>query len=149
MTFSFKYGILNIENLFYFRFCSPELPWIPYSNSGLNLPLLVTSPHTISKFILRYFLILSFYLKSSSVLYNVVISLLCQNCTVDPSEEITKRVEELAQVFSQKFAQAVGQRCEELGRKVKPTNDFLKACNIKIKNTNSLARLLDFFTVSK
>ncbi|XP_065142993.1 retinoblastoma-associated protein [Paramisgurnus dabryanus] len=40
-----------------------------------------------------------------------------KNCTVDPSEEITKRVEELGQVFSQKFAQAVGQRCEGLGRK--------------------------------
>lgn len=40
-----------------------------------------------------------------------------KNCTVDPSKEITKRVEELGQVFSQKFAQAVGQRCEGLGRK--------------------------------
>lgn len=41
-----------------------------------------------------------------------------QNCTVDPSEEIKKRVEELGQVFIQRFAQAVGQHCEGLGRKV-------------------------------
>uniref|UniRef100_A0A4W4E980 Retinoblastoma 1 n=1 Tax=Electrophorus electricus TaxID=8005 RepID=A0A4W4E980_ELEEL len=31
-----------------------------------------------------------------------------KNCTVDPSDEITSRVEQLGQVFSQKFAQAVG-----------------------------------------
>ncbi|XP_051537752.1 retinoblastoma-associated protein-like [Myxocyprinus asiaticus] len=40
-----------------------------------------------------------------------------KNCTVDPSEDITKRVEELSQVFSQRFAQAAGQRCEGLGGK--------------------------------
>uniref|UniRef100_A0A671RPX3 Retinoblastoma-associated protein-like n=1 Tax=Sinocyclocheilus anshuiensis TaxID=1608454 RepID=A0A671RPX3_9TELE len=41
-----------------------------------------------------------------------------KNCTVDPSEEIRKRVEELGQVFIKRFAQAVGQHCEGLGRKV-------------------------------
>ncbi|RXN27041.1 retinoblastoma-associated -like protein [Labeo rohita] len=40
-----------------------------------------------------------------------------KNCTVDPSEEIKKRVEELGQVFIKRFAQAVGQHCEGLGRK--------------------------------
>ncbi|XP_076836837.1 retinoblastoma-associated protein [Brachyhypopomus gauderio] len=40
-----------------------------------------------------------------------------KNCTVDPSDDITLRVEQLGQVFSQKFAQAVGQRCEGLGKK--------------------------------
>uniref|UniRef100_A0A8C2INQ3 Retinoblastoma 1 n=1 Tax=Cyprinus carpio TaxID=7962 RepID=A0A8C2INQ3_CYPCA len=40
-----------------------------------------------------------------------------KNCTVDPSEEIRKRVEELGQVFVERFAQAVGQHCEGLGRK--------------------------------
>uniref|UniRef100_A0A671RQ24 Retinoblastoma-associated protein-like n=1 Tax=Sinocyclocheilus anshuiensis TaxID=1608454 RepID=A0A671RQ24_9TELE len=40
-----------------------------------------------------------------------------KNCTVDPSEEIRKRVEELGQVFIKRFAQAVGQHCEGLGRK--------------------------------
>uniref|UniRef100_A0AAR2J2Z9 Retinoblastoma 1 n=1 Tax=Pygocentrus nattereri TaxID=42514 RepID=A0AAR2J2Z9_PYGNA len=39
-----------------------------------------------------------------------------KNCTVDPSEEITKRVEQLGQIFCQKFAEAVGQRCEGLGK---------------------------------
>uniref|UniRef100_A0A673K9N4 Retinoblastoma-associated protein-like n=1 Tax=Sinocyclocheilus rhinocerous TaxID=307959 RepID=A0A673K9N4_9TELE len=40
-----------------------------------------------------------------------------KNCTVDPSEEIRKRVEQLGQVFIKRFAQAVGQHCEGLGRK--------------------------------
>uniref|UniRef100_A0A673KGQ3 Retinoblastoma-associated protein-like n=1 Tax=Sinocyclocheilus rhinocerous TaxID=307959 RepID=A0A673KGQ3_9TELE len=40
-----------------------------------------------------------------------------KNCTVDPTEEIRKRVEELGQVFIKRFAQAVGQHCEGLGRK--------------------------------
>uniref|UniRef100_W5U704 Retinoblastoma-associated protein n=1 Tax=Ictalurus punctatus TaxID=7998 RepID=W5U704_ICTPU len=40
-----------------------------------------------------------------------------KNCTVDPSEDITKRVDQFGQIFSQKFAQAVGQRCEGLGKK--------------------------------
>ncbi|XP_067280625.1 retinoblastoma-associated protein [Pseudorasbora parva] len=40
-----------------------------------------------------------------------------KNCTVDPSEEIRKRVEDLGQIFVQRFAQAVGQHCEGLGRK--------------------------------
>ncbi len=66
--------------------------------------------------------------KARSVLYrNKVIYYLgcvCQNCTVDPSEEIRKRVEELGQVFIKRFAQAVGQHCEGLGRKVLP-NIFL------------------------
>uniref|UniRef100_A0A8B9REM5 Retinoblastoma 1 n=1 Tax=Astyanax mexicanus TaxID=7994 RepID=A0A8B9REM5_ASTMX len=39
-----------------------------------------------------------------------------KNCTVDPSEEITKRVGQLGQIFCQKFAEAVGQRCEGLGK---------------------------------
>ncbi|XP_066502305.1 retinoblastoma-associated protein [Hoplias malabaricus] len=40
-----------------------------------------------------------------------------RNCSVDPSDEITKRVEQLSQIFCQKFAAAVGQRCEGLGKK--------------------------------
>ncbi|XP_030637557.1 retinoblastoma-associated protein [Chanos chanos] len=39
-----------------------------------------------------------------------------KNCTVDPSEEIAKRVDQLGQVFSCRFAQAVGQGCVGLGK---------------------------------
>ncbi|KAG7321501.1 hypothetical protein KOW79_015916 [Hemibagrus wyckioides] len=39
-----------------------------------------------------------------------------KDCTVDPSEDITNRVDHLGQIFSQKFAQAVGQCCERLGK---------------------------------
>ncbi|KAI4877920.1 hypothetical protein NFI96_017412, partial [Prochilodus magdalenae] len=39
-----------------------------------------------------------------------------KNCTVDPTEDITRRVEHLGQIFPQKFAEAVGQRCEGLGK---------------------------------
>uniref|UniRef100_UPI003AAFA32C retinoblastoma-associated protein isoform X1 n=1 Tax=Centroberyx gerrardi TaxID=166262 RepID=UPI003AAFA32C len=39
-----------------------------------------------------------------------------KNCTVDPTEEVLKRVETLGQVFGQRFAQAVGPRCVVLGK---------------------------------
>uniref|UniRef100_A0AAY4A570 Retinoblastoma 1 n=1 Tax=Denticeps clupeoides TaxID=299321 RepID=A0AAY4A570_9TELE len=39
-----------------------------------------------------------------------------KNCTVDPSDEIMMRVEQLGQVFGQRFAQAVGHRCLSLGK---------------------------------
>uniref|UniRef100_A0A8D0CDR9 Retinoblastoma-associated protein n=1 Tax=Scleropages formosus TaxID=113540 RepID=A0A8D0CDR9_SCLFO len=38
-----------------------------------------------------------------------------KNCTVDPSEEITNRVEHLGKAFSQRFAECVGQQCVEIG----------------------------------
>ncbi|XP_036380704.1 retinoblastoma-associated protein [Megalops cyprinoides] len=44
-----------------------------------------------------------------------ILSVYFKNCTVDPSEEITKRVERLGELFCQRFAQAVGQRCVEIG----------------------------------
>uniref|UniRef100_A0A668AIT7 Retinoblastoma 1 n=1 Tax=Myripristis murdjan TaxID=586833 RepID=A0A668AIT7_9TELE len=39
-----------------------------------------------------------------------------KNCTVDPTEEVLKRVETLGQVFGQRFGQAVGPRCVALGK---------------------------------
>uniref|UniRef100_A0A3Q1IIY4 Uncharacterized protein n=1 Tax=Anabas testudineus TaxID=64144 RepID=A0A3Q1IIY4_ANATE len=39
-----------------------------------------------------------------------------KNCTVDPTQDIQKRLETLEQVFSQRFAQAVGPRCAVLGK---------------------------------
>uniref|UniRef100_A0A668AWB4 Retinoblastoma 1 n=1 Tax=Myripristis murdjan TaxID=586833 RepID=A0A668AWB4_9TELE len=41
-----------------------------------------------------------------------------KNCTVDPTEEVLKRVETLGQVFGQRFGQAVGPRCVALGKQV-------------------------------
>ncbi|KAJ8266363.1 hypothetical protein GJAV_G00129560 [Gymnothorax javanicus] len=38
-----------------------------------------------------------------------------KNCTVDPTQEITQRVKRLGEQFSQRFAQAMGQRCKEIG----------------------------------
>ncbi|KAM4796010.1 retinoblastoma-associated protein [Rhinophrynus dorsalis] len=37
------------------------------------------------------------------------------NCTVNPKTKITQRVEDLGQVFKEKFASAVGQACAEIG----------------------------------
>ncbi|XP_066556008.1 retinoblastoma-associated protein isoform X2 [Amia ocellicauda] len=37
------------------------------------------------------------------------------NCTVDPSDDITRRVESLGRLFSERFAQSVGHRCMEIG----------------------------------
>ncbi|KAK2828493.1 hypothetical protein Q5P01_019527 [Channa striata] len=39
-----------------------------------------------------------------------------KNCTVDPTQDVRKRLETLEQVFSQRFAQAVGPRCAILGK---------------------------------
>ncbi|XP_045895574.1 retinoblastoma-associated protein [Micropterus dolomieu] len=39
-----------------------------------------------------------------------------KNCTVDPTQDMLKRLETLGQVFSQRFGQAVGPRCVVLGR---------------------------------
>lgn len=45
--------------------------------------------------------------------------LLIQNCTVDPTQGVLKRLEMLDQRFSQRFGQAVGPRCVLLGNQVK------------------------------
>uniref|UniRef100_A0A671VZT9 Retinoblastoma 1 n=1 Tax=Sparus aurata TaxID=8175 RepID=A0A671VZT9_SPAAU len=39
-----------------------------------------------------------------------------KNCTVDPTQDVLKRLETLGQAFSQRFGQAVGPRCIVLGR---------------------------------
>ncbi|XP_070773147.1 retinoblastoma-associated protein isoform X5 [Enoplosus armatus] len=39
-----------------------------------------------------------------------------KNCTVDPTQDVLKRLETLGQAFSQKFGEAVGPRCVVLGR---------------------------------
>ncbi|XP_068186956.1 retinoblastoma-associated protein isoform X2 [Antennarius striatus] len=39
-----------------------------------------------------------------------------KNCTVDPTQDMLKRLETLGQAFSQRFGQAVGPRCVILGR---------------------------------
>ncbi|KAM3600922.1 uncharacterized protein V6R79_004617 [Siganus canaliculatus] len=39
-----------------------------------------------------------------------------KNCTVDPTQDVLKRLETLGQEFSQRFGQAVGPRCVVLGR---------------------------------
>ncbi|XP_022618103.1 retinoblastoma-associated protein isoform X1 [Seriola dumerili] len=39
-----------------------------------------------------------------------------KNCTVDPTQDVLKRLETLEQAFSQRFGQAVGPRCVILGK---------------------------------
>ncbi|KAI3373559.1 hypothetical protein L3Q82_022159 [Scortum barcoo] len=39
-----------------------------------------------------------------------------KNCTVDPTQEVLRRLETLVQTFSQKFGQAVGPHCAVLGK---------------------------------
>uniref|UniRef100_A0A4W6FWT2 Retinoblastoma-associated protein n=1 Tax=Lates calcarifer TaxID=8187 RepID=A0A4W6FWT2_LATCA len=39
-----------------------------------------------------------------------------KNCTVDPTQDVVKRLETLGQTFSQRFGQAVGPRCVILGK---------------------------------
>uniref|UniRef100_A0A9J8ABK5 Retinoblastoma 1 n=1 Tax=Cyprinus carpio carpio TaxID=630221 RepID=A0A9J8ABK5_CYPCA len=69
-----------------------------------------------------------------------------KNCTVDPTEEIRKRVEELGQVFIKRFAQAVGQHCEGLGRKEEKrlsVQNFSKLLNNAAFHTSLLACALE------
>lgn len=42
-----------------------------------------------------------------------------QNCTVDPTQDVLKRLETLGEAFSQRFGQAVGPHCVVLGRQVR------------------------------
>lgn len=39
-----------------------------------------------------------------------------KNCTVDPTQDVLKRLENLGQTFSQRFSQAVGPRCVTIGK---------------------------------
>ncbi|XP_035287972.1 retinoblastoma-associated protein isoform X2 [Anguilla anguilla] len=54
-------------------------------------------------------------LASASDAPSEVLSAYFKNCTVDPTQEITQRVRRLGEHFSQRFAQAMGQRCMEIG----------------------------------
>uniref|UniRef100_A0A668ACL5 Retinoblastoma 1 n=1 Tax=Myripristis murdjan TaxID=586833 RepID=A0A668ACL5_9TELE len=68
-----------------------------------------------------------------------------KNCTVDPTEEVLKRVETLGQVFGQRFGQAVGPRCVALGKQrftlgvrlyYRVMESMLKSvCHLKKKNS--------------
>lgn len=41
-----------------------------------------------------------------------------KNCTVNPKENILKRVKDVGHIFKEKFANAVGQGCADIGVQV-------------------------------
>lgn len=43
---------------------------------------------------------------------------LFKNCTVNPKENILKRVKDVGIIFKEKFAKAVGQGCVDIGSQV-------------------------------
>uniref|UniRef100_A0A3Q1AYS0 Retinoblastoma 1 n=1 Tax=Amphiprion ocellaris TaxID=80972 RepID=A0A3Q1AYS0_AMPOC len=47
---------------------------------------------------------------------SAVLATYFKNCTVDPTQDVLKRLETLGQLFSQRFGQAVGPRCVVYGR---------------------------------
>ncbi|XP_061595820.1 retinoblastoma-associated protein [Cololabis saira] len=47
---------------------------------------------------------------------SVTLATYFKNCTVDPTQDVQKRLEMLGQVFSQKFGEAVGPHCVAYGR---------------------------------
>ncbi|XP_008293447.1 retinoblastoma-associated protein [Stegastes partitus] len=55
-------------------------------------------------------------LTSSGDQPSTVLATYFKNCTVDPTQDVLKRLETLGQVFSQRFGQAVGPRCVVYGR---------------------------------
>lgn len=55
-------------------------------------------------------------LTSSGDQPSTVLATYFKNCTVDPTQDVLKRLETLGQVFSQRFGQAVGPHCIVYGR---------------------------------
>lgn len=54
------------------------------------------------------------------LMYFSVFSISCnQNCTVDPTQDVLKRLETVGQDFSQRFGEAVGPHCVALGWQVR------------------------------
>lgn len=61
------------------------------------------------------------------------ISVFCdQNCTVDPTQDVLKRLETLGEAFSQRFGQAVGPHCVGLGRQVLSRTEKMMSNNFSM-----------------
>lgn len=65
------------------------------------------------------------YILINTALYNFLCGILTtvavfcnQNCTVDPTQNVLKRLETFGEAFSLRFGQAVGPDFVELGRQV-------------------------------
>uniref|UniRef100_A0A8D3CBK7 Retinoblastoma 1 n=1 Tax=Scophthalmus maximus TaxID=52904 RepID=A0A8D3CBK7_SCOMX len=69
-----------------------------------------------------------------------------KNCTVDPTQDVLKRLETLEKAFSQRFGQAVGPRCVVLGEQEEKrlsVQNFSKLLNDSTFHTSLLACALE------
>lgn len=101
-------------------FVSSEPPWPPFSSwGGISYPvgtsLLQTWQH-ISKSVSCFQI--NQHIPSKWPNLNNFTMFCDQNCTVDPTQDVLKRLETLGEAFSQRFGQAVGPHCVGLGRQV-------------------------------
>ncbi|XP_061103855.1 retinoblastoma-associated protein isoform X1 [Conger conger] len=76
---------------------------------------LVIPPQTPVRVAMNSIQQLKVVLASASDEPSDVLSAYFKNCTVDPTQEIIQRVRHLGEHFGQRFAQAMGQRCMEIG----------------------------------
>ncbi|KAH0621773.1 hypothetical protein JD844_023395 [Phrynosoma platyrhinos] len=103
-----KDGILQYEHIE----CL-QLERTPTKNSGEDLPIVLpqTPVRTAMNTIQQLVMILNLASDKPS---DKLISYF-NNCTVNPTQDVLERIENLGNVFKEKFAEAVGQRCAEIG----------------------------------
>ncbi|NXW97119.1 RB protein, partial [Larus smithsonianus] len=74
------------------------------------------------------------------------------NCTVNPTDSILRRVESLGHIFKKKFAEAVGQGCAEIGSQVASILRYKLGVRLYYRVMESMLKsviLITFFLLSK
>ncbi|XP_062972153.1 retinoblastoma-associated protein isoform X2 [Elgaria multicarinata webbii] len=90
-----------------------QLERTPTKNSGEDLPVVL--PQTPVRAAMNTIQQLMMVLNSASDKPSDNLTNYFNNCTVNPMQDILERVENLGCVFKEKFAEAVGQGCAEIG----------------------------------
>ncbi|XP_017391446.1 retinoblastoma-associated protein isoform X2 [Cebus imitator] len=83
--------------------------------SNLDEEVNVISPHTPVRTVMNTIQQLMMILNSASDQPSENLISYFNNCTVNPKESILKRVKDIGYIFKEKFAEAVGQGCVEIG----------------------------------
>uniref|UniRef100_A0A2K5CHM7 Retinoblastoma-associated protein n=1 Tax=Aotus nancymaae TaxID=37293 RepID=A0A2K5CHM7_AOTNA len=86
--------------------------------SNLDEEVNVISPHTPVRTVMNTIQQLMMILNSASDQPSENLISYFNNCTVNPKESILKRVKDIGYIFKEKFAEAVGQGCVEIGSQI-------------------------------
>ncbi|XP_060640827.2 retinoblastoma-associated protein [Anolis sagrei] len=90
-----------------------QLERTPTKNSGEDL--LIVLPQTPVRTAMNTIQQLVMILNSASDKPSENLISYFNNCTVNPTHDVVERIENLGRVFKERFAEAVGQRCAEIG----------------------------------